>query len=233
MNKQLSRAQLSSATDKPFSTQFEDCYFASADGVAESQFNFLDGNNLPQRFREATPTLFTVGETGFGTGLNFLLTAQLWRDVAPKERALHYVSTEKHPIEVNALAEIYRQQGWNDSLCKLVIDNYPALNVGVHRLQLSSTITLTLLFGDAAEQLSEFEFTADAWFLDGFAPARNPDMWSLPLCKSLAKRSRSGTTFATFTAASAVRKNLLEAGFVVNKSSGFGRKRERLVGYKP
>lgn len=231
MDKSLSPAQLVFNADTPVSTHFDDFYFSSDDGVAESQYNFIEGNNLAQRLSESTPTLFTIAETGFGTGLNFLLTAQLWQQVAPKSRTLHYISAEKHPLDKYSLHRIYQQQGWENSLSEALLENYPPLNVGAHTLSLSKNITLTLLLGDALTQLSNADFIADAWFLDGFAPAKNPDMWSSELCQCFAAHSRAQTTFATFTAASMVRKNLLAAGFVVNKTSGFGKKRERLLGY--
>ncbi|MBS9777240.1 MAG: tRNA (5-methylaminomethyl-2-thiouridine)(34)-methyltransferase MnmD [Gammaproteobacteria bacterium] len=231
MNKDISPAHISLSSGKPVSITYDDCYFASEDAIAESHFDFIDGNQLPQRFTKTTPTLFTIAETGFGTGLNFMLAAELWHRVAPNNRKLHYISTEKHPIDKSTLTAIYQQQQWDNKSCQQVINNYPTLSVGVHNLPISPNITLTLLLGDSLQMISKYNFIADAWFLDGFNPAKNSDMWSLDLFQQIARHSRSKTTFATFTAASIVRKNLIAAGFVVNKTSGFGKKRERLIGY--
>lgn len=226
----LTNAQLKLTASGPVSTAFDDIYFSNSDGIGESRYHFIDGNQLPQRFLECTPTLFTVAESGFGTGLNFLLTAQLWQKTAPAARQLHYISVEKYPISKPLLAQIYQQQQWQSPLSAQLLHDYPPPNVGEYQLKITKNIQLTLLFGDALARFSAYDFTADAWFLDGFAPAKNPDMWTQELFDCMAAHSHDSTTFATFTAASAVRRGLQRAGFKVNKGKGFGHKRERLLG---
>lgn len=227
----LNSATVSIQTGVPVSLQFDDIYFSPTDGVGESRYHFLDGNHLTPRFMLPYPTLFTVAETGFGTGLNFLLTAELWQQYAPASRQLHYISVEKYPIDGDTLKQIYQQQQWDNSISQSLLAIYPTFNVGVNHHPINQNITLTLLFGDALSQFSQTDFMADAWFLDGFAPAKNSAMWSEELFHCMAAHSRSTTTFATFTAASSVRRGLTAAGFVVQKGKGFGKKRERLLGY--
>ncbi len=230
MPNKLIPAQLSVKAGSPVSLQFDDIYFSRTDGIGESKYHFLDGNHLSRRFAETSPTTFTVAETGFGTGLNFLLTAELWQQTAPSHRQLHYLSVEKHPIPISALQDIYRQQHWDSAIARQLLAGYPEPDKGIYDMAVGDNIRLTLLFGDVVSQFSQYEFTADAWFLDGFAPAKNPEMWRDELYWCMAKHSHQGTTFATFTAASSVRKGLVAAGFKVEKGKGFGRKRERLLG---
>lgn len=237
----ISLAKLDTACSTPTSVEFGDIYFSPTDGIGESRFHFIEGNDLPARFREhfARKANFTVGETGFGTGLNVLLTAALWQqqsaqpiDTAP---TLHFISVEKHPITKAQLVQIYQQQGWQSDTAQSLLAQYPHHpKFGTVTFSLSEhpapPIQLTLLFGDAATCLQAHDFYTDAWYLDGFAPAKNPAMWSPELFVALAKNSRAGTTFATFTAASKVRRGLEAVGFAVTKGKGFGRKRERLLG---
>ncbi|PID63646.1 MAG: hypothetical protein CR974_01430 [Gammaproteobacteria bacterium] len=253
----LQPAQLDLQRQTPASLAFDDIYFSPDDGIGESRYHFIEGNQLPQRFadrlaagRAGAVSNFTVAETGFGTGLNFLLTAELWQhsvDTAVDEAidktasyamterpTLYYLSAEKHPIPKAQLSDIYRAQGWHNELSQALLATYPnTLTAGAHVLTLqagSADVQLTLLFGDATTQFQARDFVADAWFLDGFAPSKNPDLWTPALFACMAERSRTGTTFATFTAASAVRRGLQAAGFSVFKGKGFGRKRERLLG---
>lgn len=231
MSQTLSTAQLTTLNGVPYSTQFGDVYFSSDDGIAESEYNFLQGNELSQRWQQLDSQQFTIAETGFGSGLNFLLTASLWQESqAAQYSSLHYISVEKHPIDKAELARLYQQQNWQNDITEALIEHYPMPWSGQYHLCLSPQLTLTLLLGDATEQFSGYEFIADAWYLDGFSPNKNADLWSEELFRVMAKRSKVGTTFATFTAASAIRRGLLSAGFAVRKEKGFGRKRERLLG---
>lgn len=220
----------------PRSTAFDDIYFSSDDGVAESRYHFIEGNALPTRFErfselsQSSQSGFTIAETGFGTGLNALLTAELWQQAAPPTATLNYISVEKYPIAAEQLQIIYDRNGWSSAYTSQLLAEYPPLSQGVYSLRLADNIQLTLLWGDAATQFQGYEFCADAWFLDGFAPSKNPAMWSTTLFSVMAARSRLGTTFATFTAASAIRRGLTDVGFQVRKGKGFGRKRERLLG---
>ncbi len=226
----------------PRSKAFDDIYFSPEDGIAESDYHFLQGNHLNERFTALSHQCgqtFTVAETGFGTGLNFLLTAGLWQRSQTKpsaNNALHYISVEKYPIAPAELNEIYRQNGWDDAIAKDFLSRYSQLlETGQAQFDWPNTrVELTLYLGDAENTYSQRQFSTDAWFLDGFAPRKNPDMWTPALFSAMAKNSRLGATFATFTAASAVRKNLQSVGFCVSKTKGFGNKRERLVGvYQP
>lgn len=215
----------------PSSVVFDDIYFSPDDGLNESYYNFIEGNQLPKRFANLADKTFTVAETGFGTGLNFLLTSELWKKQTNNTGQLHYISVEKYPIPVEILAEIYEKNGWTNDMTETLLTHYPHCKTGHYIINIDNHIRLSLLFGDAMKEFQSTHFLADAWFLDGFAPSKNPEMWSAPLLQLIARRSRKKASFATFTAASIVRKNLLSAGFHVEKGKGFGRKRERLLGY--
>ncbi|WP_110686328.1 bifunctional tRNA (5-methylaminomethyl-2-thiouridine)(34)-methyltransferase MnmD/FAD-dependent 5-carboxymethylaminomethyl-2-thiouridine(34) oxidoreductase MnmC [Salinicola aestuarinus] len=217
--------------EAPFSARYDDVYFSRHDGREESRFVFLAHNRLAERFgawQSARP--FVVGETGFGTGLNMLLAWACFTDNAPPSARLHLVSTEKHPMTREALARIW--QSWPDLAprAETLIAQWPDAVAGIHRLRLDPRVTLDLHIGDAAESLSALEGQVDAWFLDGFAPAKNPDMWHAGLFHAMASASHGETTFATFTCAGFVRRGLAEAGFSWRKVPGFGRKREMLCG---
>lgn len=212
----------------PYAPDFADCYFSRQDGLAESRYVFLHGNSLPEAWRGRAQ--FTVAETGFGTGLNFLATWQAWQQDRQRCRCLHFISIEKHPIpkaELRNLLQIWPELAvYADEL----LVNYPPLLTGFHRLRLAGgQISLTLCFMDVLDALPEMLACADAWYLDGFAPDRNPAMWQLPVLQGIAALSHPGTTLATFTAASEVRRQLQAAGFAVAKCPGFGKKREMLV----
>lgn len=216
----------------PFSTQYGDIYFSRESGVAETRHVFLDQNHLTARW----PILkdgdrFVIGETGFGTGLNFLCAWQLWDEVAPASARLHFVSTELHPIAPDelrrALALWPELAKWSAQL----LARYGVMAPGWHRLTFAQgRVVLTLLIGDARTTLPRLDATVDAWFLDGFAPARNPEMWDTGLFQVMAKRSAPNATFATFTSAGIVRRGLEAAGFQVEKVPGHGKKREMLRG---
>lgn len=219
----------------PYSQQFEDIYFSAVDGVGESHYNFIHGNGLLKRWQHLQANTFTIAELGFGTGLNFLLTAECWLQSEVSQQAiLHYWAVEKYPIAADVLSVLYQQQGWDYQAKSSLLKCYPPNREGLHQILITPSICLTLLWGDAFEQLSQHLFVANAWYLDGFAPSKNPSLWSDALLALLARRSQEGTTFATFTAASSVRRRLLAVGFAVEKEKGFGRKRERLIGcYQP
>lgn len=220
-----------SALEAPYSTAYDDVYFSRQDGREETRFVFLDNNDLPQRFadwRSRRP--FTIGETGFGTGLNMLCAWACFDDNAPPGSRLHLVSTEKHPLTREALERAWRSWPQLSRQAASLIDQWPPAVAGVHRLQLDDRVTLDLHFGDAADCLSRLDGQVDAWFLDGFAPSKNPDMWQPALFTAMATASRPGATFATFTCAGFVRRGLAAAGFCWRKVPGFGRKREMLRG---
>ncbi|MBI2380010.1 MAG: bifunctional tRNA (5-methylaminomethyl-2-thiouridine)(34)-methyltransferase MnmD/FAD-dependent 5-carboxymethylaminomethyl-2-thiouridine(34) oxidoreductase MnmC [Gammaproteobacteria bacterium] len=222
----------------PRSSRFDDIYFSRAGGCAESDYVFLRHNRLPERFAAhfSTRRVFTIAETGFGTGLNFLLA---WRAFAladlPADAFLHYLSAEAYPLSRadlgRALAAWPELRDYADELQS----QYPHAVPGWHRLVLAGgRVRLTLLFGDATEQFAQADAPdqglVDAWFLDGFAPNRNPELWNPRLFAQMARLSREGATLATYTAAGFVRRGLAEAGFVVDKVKGFGPKRDMLQG---
>lgn len=213
----------------PTSREHGDIYFSRDGGVAETHHVFLHGNQLPQRWQ--TTDSFTIAETGFGTGLNFLCTVDLWLNTAPTAARLHFISIEKHPLTHADLQRALSSWPQFNTISDALLACYPPLVHGLHRRELfNGRITLTLLFGDATEMFSELHASVDAWFLDGFAPSKNPQMWSEALFRQIARLTRPGGSFATFTAAGVVRRGLKEAGFEVQTVAGFGRKREMLCG---
>ena len=212
----------------PRATGFDDVYFSARNGIAETQHVYLAGNSLPQRWhgRDA----FTIGELGFGTGLNFLVA---WKQFIETNEtgALHFISIEKFPLTLAQLEAALAHQPELASYAQQLIANYPLRLPGFHRLQFPR-VSLTLCFGDVAELLPEIDAQVDAWFLDGFAPAKNDAMWSMDVFRHIARLSAGDATFATFTAAGAVKRGLQEVGFMVQKVQGFGHKRDMLVGLR-
>lgn len=221
---------------QPYSTHFEDVYFSTSvdnpqQGLLETEYVFLKHNQLAERWQHLSETIFTIAETGFGTGLNFLCACRLWLAIAPKSARLHFISTEKHPLTLVQLQQAHAN--WQDlsAISQVFLSQYASLPDGVHRFAMfSGRIQLTLHIGDIQTTLPNLKTQVDAWFLDGFAPAKNPDMWQPALFAQMARLSHNQTTFATFTSAGAVRRELLAHGFVVNKAPGYGKKREMLNG---
>lgn len=225
------------ATGTPVSTQFDDIYFSSEDGLAESNYVFIDGNQLRQRFSQWTKTSpFVIGETGFGSGLNMLLAAACFLQYAPATARLHLVSFEKYPLQAAQVAQTLQRWPQLCDLSEQLIAQYPPLVAGCHRLQLDSRITLDLHFADVVNALPDWQQSnpaqVHAWFLDGFAPAKNPDMWQDSLYKAMSSASAATSTLATFTSVGAVRRGLIQAGFAMRKQRGFGHKRDMLVGFQ-
>lgn len=215
----------------PRSKQFDDVYFSADDGLAETQHVFLKGNNLPEAWQDKSR--FVVAETGFGTGLNFLATWKLFEETAGKDQELHFISFEKHPLDGEEI--VLYLQPWAEEFqaqLSLLQACYPLLAPGFHRIVLSNQVVLTLVFDGVNTAMHQLKADVDAWFLDGFKPSTNPDMWTDRVFQEMARLSHFGTTFATFTSAGDVRRGLEEAGFEVRKTSGFGRKRDMLIGGK-
>lgn len=223
-----------SPADEPISQRFGDVYFSREDGLAETRHVFLEGNALPARFaqRPSTADHFVVAETGFGTGLNFLATARLWLDLAPDSSGvLHFVSFERYPLSKPDMRRALARWPQLADLAEALLSQYPAPVRGVHRLILAKgRVRLTLFWGDVMDGLETLSFRADAWFLDGFAPARNAEIWQERVLEAVTSHSRPGTTIATFTAVGAIRRFLQAHGFEMKKSAGFGRKRDMLKG---
>jgi tRNA 5-methylaminomethyl-2-thiouridine biosynthesis bifunctional protein len=218
-----------------YSEQFQDVYYNSDNGLQETEYVFLQANCLAERWLGFPNASFTIAETGFGTGLNFLLAAKMWLDIAPNTAELHFISAEKHPLSLPDMSKAWQQWPSLRPFSEVLIAHYPkALEQGdVHLF--NQRVRLSLLIGDATtayQNLSQQQANKaiDAWFLDGFSPANNPDMWQDSLFQQMALLSNSRTTFATFTSASAVRRQLMAAGFKVNKQPGYAKKREMLYG---
>lgn len=217
------------ANGTPCSPVFGDVYHSAESGPGQTQHVFIAGNDLPRRW--AGTRVFTILETGFGLGLNFLMTWDAWRADRARCERLHFVSLEKHPFARDALRQLHGRYRELAPLAARLQDAWPPLVTGLHRLHFDDgRITLTLAFGDVANVLPRLRLRADALYLDGFAPDRNEDMWAPRVMKALARLSRRGTTFATWSSAGAVRERLTAAGFTVEKRPGFGRKREMLCG---
>ncbi|MEO8158900.1 MAG: bifunctional tRNA (5-methylaminomethyl-2-thiouridine)(34)-methyltransferase MnmD/FAD-dependent 5-carboxymethylaminomethyl-2-thiouridine(34) oxidoreductase MnmC [Betaproteobacteria bacterium] len=211
------------------SPDFDDVYASAQGALAQARHVFLDGNDLPQRWHKSDA--FTVVETGFGAGLNFLATWRALRESSARAMRLHFVSVDKHPIKAEELARIHARFPELRGISMQLRERYPPLLPGAHRLHFDGgRVTLTLLFGDAAVMLRQLRAGADAYFLDGFAPAKNPQMWSAAVFAELARMANPGATFATYTVAAAVVHGLTYAGFSVEKRAGFGHKREMLCG---
>lgn len=217
---------------QPLSRTFGDVYFSRASGLEETRHVFLAHNRLAERCA-ALPSggRLSIGETGFGTGLNFLCAWQLFERSAPADARLHFVSVEKYPLTRadlgRALALWPELEPWASQL----LAQYHAVHAGFQRFVFAGgRVVLTLLVGDVLDCLPQLDAAIDAWFLDGFSPAKNPQMWTPELFAQLAQLSAPGATLATFTCAGFVRRGLLEAGFAMAKVKGFGHKREMLAG---
>lgn len=217
----------------PVSQTYNDPYFAREDGLGETHHVFLSGNGLPNRFLGRDQ--FQISELGFGTGLNFFATVDVWRR-RPEPLAtaqLTFTSFELAPLPACDMARA--AAAW--PLLRPIVDEFLSdwpdnTAVGVCRL-MRSDVTLELVIGDANQTLSKWHGMADAWYLDGFSPSRNPDLWGIDLMGKVFAGTVSGGTFATYTVAGWVRRNLEAVGFSLEKFPGHGRKRESLRGWKP
>lgn len=222
----------------PCSVEYNDPYFSLADAVDESRYVFIRGNHLQNRWplnksdAHSGTKSFTISELGFGFGLNFITTCEIWIKAKPQIH-LHYISFEKHPVRKDDLARFHTDLKSAKATSQQLIKYYPPAVAGTHRIHFDKdNITLTLIFGDALSCLKKSEFLADAWYLDGFSPEKNPELWSTAITKQVYRLTQQHGTFATYSAASQVRKNLNLAGFEISKSEGFGSKREMLRGVK-
>ena len=233
--------------DLPYSNLYNDIYFSAESGLKQSRYIFIDGNNLLNRWLDLPqnrPSIFNIAETGFGTGLSFLLTWKLWEHYAPSTACLHFISCEKHPLHINDLIKGLSFWPELSKEASELIKNYPVLTPGYHHLSFcNGRVTLTLMLGDALESFEQLLICGesaleprlrpafiDAWYLDGFSPKKNESMWSAPLLRVIAMLSKEGTTLATYTAAAGVKSVLNEVGFIIEKKKGFGPKRHMLRG---
>jgi len=221
-------------TGLPYSSQFGDVYYSRHDERAESQYVFLAANALSKRWQAATTSTqsFSVAELGFGSGLNFLQVWQAWSQATERPRQLSYIAFEKHPLTASALQLAHEKWPELSSLSQQLLAAYPDHSSGCHRLCLSDDVILDLYYGDAYSQLLGRQRSGssgfNAWFLDGFSPRLNPEMWELRLFQLVAGSSHSQTTLSSYSVAGKVRRNLQNAGFSVEKLPGFARKRHML-----
>src|SRR6185295_16452359 len=211
----ITAARLAFAADgTPFSETFGDVYHSAEGGLAQARHVFLAGNGLPERWRGRD--LFTVLETGFGLGLSFLATWNAWRDDSARCRRLHFVSIEKHPFAAGDLAFLWEKYPELKKESRELIALWPMLVPGVHRMEFEGgKVVLTLFMGDIADGLPQLQLAADAIYLDGFAPQKNPQMWEPALLRHLGRLAAPGATLATWSVASSVRSSLEGAGFAV------------------
>lgn len=208
----------------PVSLRFDDPYFSLEDGVAETRHVFLAGNGLPERFRPE----FHIGELGFGTGLNFLVARDAWRKAGLKGR-FRFTSFEAFAMSA---PDLERAHAAFPSLSQSAAELRHAWTGGTANIEFEDA-HLRVIAGDARETLPLWEGCADAWFLDGFSPAKNPELWGADLLRAVAGHTNPGGSAATYTAAGHVRRALQDAGFEVARQPGFGRKRHMTVARKP
>ena len=209
----------------PVSTRFDDPYFSLENGLAETRHTFLAGNDLPARFRDG----FHIAELGFGTGLNALATLQGWIAAGAPGR-LHFTSFEAFPMAPDAMAQALAAF---PELAPLAVPLLDAWGNSAREIDLGHGMHLEVIAGDARQTLPAWNGRADAWFLDGFSPARNPELWGADLMRAVAGHTAPGGTAATYTAAGHVRRALADAGFTVERRPGYGRKRHMTAARMP
>ena len=216
--------------DMPFSKQFGDHFYCKSDGRAECSHVFLNGNGLPERWQQAND--FSIGELGFGTGLNFLETWRQWKLHRKPGAQLQFTSFEAFPMEAAIMQRSLST--WPEIAVEYseLAAHWPSLTQSPVEWQMDEQTSLTIVVADVLDGMRAWNGQCDAWFLDGFAPSRNPDMWSLDLMQAMHERTREKGTFASYTAAGWVRRNLAEAGFEVHKAPGFAGKRDMILGEK-
>ncbi|MGO4890716.1 bifunctional tRNA (5-methylaminomethyl-2-thiouridine)(34)-methyltransferase MnmD/FAD-dependent 5-carboxymethylaminomethyl-2-thiouridine(34) oxidoreductase MnmC [Flavobacterium sp. W21_SRS_FM6] len=226
----------------PFAKQFDDLYFSDASGIEETQHVFIQHNQLPQRWLNWQDSHFTIAETGFGTGLNFLVTLALFAQLRDTQSIplfnLHFSTVEKYPLTKADLALALQRYPSLQAYSHALIEQYPPNVAGCHRLKfLNDSVIVDLWFGDVHEILPQIYATptglVDCWYLDGFAPSKNPEMWTEALFSQMARLAKKDCHYATFTAAGSVKRGLEAAGFSVKKVAGHGQKRHNLSGTLP
>jgi tRNA 5-methylaminomethyl-2-thiouridine biosynthesis bifunctional protein len=236
----IEQAKIHFAADgTPVSNQYGDVYFNTDSGLKESEDVFIKGNNLATRWASDEEDTFVIGETGFGTGLNFITTWQHFNVATktdkPSQRRLHYLSFEKYPLSKNDLQQSLAQWSQITDLADLLVAQYPSPLPGCHRLIFDhGKVILDLWLGDIKDTLGQVfhgkSGMVDAWYLDGFTPSKNTDMWSDSVFKSIRTMAKAGSTIATFTCARIVQDGLQSVGYALEKATVFGKKQEVLTG---
>ncbi|MEZ5870566.1 MAG: tRNA (5-methylaminomethyl-2-thiouridine)(34)-methyltransferase MnmD [Nitratireductor sp.] len=216
--------------DLPVSRLFDDPYFSAADGRAETAHVFVGGNRLPSRWPDMQHCL--IAELGFGTGLNFLETVSQWRAYRPAGARLSFVSFEQYPMSAHDIGRALSRWRELDGLSTRLLQVWQP-EFEIIETDFADDIALTVFMSDANIRLPQLQFQADAWYLDGFSPAKNPQMWNAPLLAEVFRHTAPDATFATYSAAGQVRRDLQAAGFEVTREPGFGTKREMLAGRRP
>ena len=224
----------------PVADHFDDVYFSNDSGIDETQHVFVAGNDLAERWQQWRNPTFVIAETGFGTGLNFLVAMRAFNEFRAANpdhplKRLYFITTEKFPLPQQDMQRALEAFPALKDEAEALASLYPMGLEGCHRLHFDNhSTTLDLWIGDVHELLPQWHSPVngliDAWFLDGFAPSKNPDMWTDALFSQMARLSKTGTTFGTFTAAGIVKRGLAGVGFTIKKRNGFGRKRDMLTG---
>ncbi|MBK6553777.1 MAG: bifunctional tRNA (5-methylaminomethyl-2-thiouridine)(34)-methyltransferase MnmD/FAD-dependent 5-carboxymethylaminomethyl-2-thiouridine(34) oxidoreductase MnmC [Rhodocyclaceae bacterium] len=225
-------AELAYAGATPYSARYDDIYHSAQGGLEQARHVFLGGNDIPAAWRGCER--FVILETGLGLGLNFLATWHAWRNDPQRCRRLHFLSVEKHPFRRDDLARLHEQCPELAGLSAQLVLQWPTLVPGLHRLHFENeAVTLTLVFGNAVDWLPQLTLAADAFYLDGFAPDRNPDLWSDATFAQLRRLAAPGATLATWTVAEDVTRRAAAADFRWGKRPGFGNKRYMLAASAP
>lgn len=228
MLKTITPACLEFRDGVPYSRAYGDIYHSADGGEGQARHVFLQGCGLPQAW--AGRERYVILETGFGTALNFLVTWAAWRDDPARPARLHFMSVEKHPFQADDLARVHAQWPALAALSSELLATWPTLMPGFHRIALDhGRVQLTLMLGDANDCLPQVQASVDAFFLDGFSPDCNTDMWQPALFDTVTRLARTDAKLATYTVEGKVRAELARTGFVCEKRKGFGRKRHCLA----
>ncbi len=220
-------ASTDSSVHVPYSADFDDIYHSASGAFEQAEHVFLRGNDLPARWQARQR--FVILETGFGLGNNFLATWAAWKRDPSRCERLIYISIEKHPLTHADLARVHVQSPL-PALAQALVDSWPPLTPNLHTLTFDDgRVQLLLGFGDIADLLPALSADVDAFYLDGFAPAKNPEMWSEPALKRLGRLATPGASAATWTVARSVRDALTRIGFHVQRQPGFASKRDMLT----
>lgn len=215
-------------------THYDDCYFSVDSGFCESMYVFIEGNFLGCRLHNG----FNIGETGFGTGLNLLVLEEYLLTLKKRDFEITFTSVEKYILRPEIVNEVLSElkevtTGALYRHIELYNSLYSGIKTGWNTIFLKrkwGSLKLNLYVGEVLDSFDNYPLVIDAWFLDGHSPDKNPEMWSQELFQNIAKVSGDGTTFATYTAAGVVKQGLRNAGFIVKRKKGYGKKRHMIIG---